>query len=176
MTKENTTTDLEALVYDFVDLRTEFGKKAYARASNLEGPRITALKELITKLKSKGISRLRSPLKFNFVGFEKGDKYEIIGRSIAGPGLRNVYRYSISYADSGIEKRAGHREEVGQIGSLGEIVVGSILKNELPVLFPVFGDDRYEEFFSEPGREERKDEVSLLVFTCKKRYGRYCPS
>jgi hypothetical protein len=155
--------ELEALVEDFVDLRTEFGKKALERVGNLRGPRITALRELIKDLKSKGIETLKAPLRFRLVDFEKGKKYEIVGESIAGPGLNKVYRYSISYADSGTEVRAGQVLGVGQVASLGEIEVGSILKNEFSVLLPVFGDDRYEEFFSPSGREKRKKETTKEI-------------
>ena len=147
--------NLEQLVGSFVDLRTGFGKKALARASRLKGPRRTALLELVSRLKGKGITRLSRPLKFKFVGYEEGSKFETVGTSIAGPKLRYLYKYAISLAD----RKASYVAGVGHTGILGEIQVGRILREELPVLLPIFGDERYEEFFSEEGRKKRTQEL-----------------
>ncbi|MDD5193783.1 MAG: hypothetical protein PHF67_04340 [Candidatus Nanoarchaeia archaeon] len=154
---------LEQQVREIVDYRTEFGKTAVARVQNLAGARIPALRNLIAALKQKGISRLDAPLKFKLVGYERAGKHETIGKSIANPKLRTVYRYSLHTSDTRQEIVAGQVVGVGQVGTLGEIEVGGTLKDEFPIFFPVFGDDRYEEFFSSQGREKRRSEGTEKV-------------
>ena len=146
---------LEKTVGEFVDLRTNFGQTALARAKNLEGPRVKALLELIKKLKEKGITNLGAPLVFSLKDYQKGDVHERVGVSIASPELRTMYTYSIHAG--GVN--AGQVEGLGNVGRLGEISVGKILNKELPVLLPVLGDERYSEFFDLPGRQRRNKDV-----------------
>lgn len=159
MTSSN---QLVELVSEFVDKRTTFGNQAIDRAAVLAGPQITALYELIQQIKSKGITKINGPLQFKLVGYEKGDKFETVGKSIASPNLRTAFRYSLSVTGTTSSARAGQVAGVGQVGSLGEIEVGKILNAKLPILMPVLGDNRYIEFFQESGRENRSEEVSEI--------------
>jgi len=150
---------LERIVNEVVDLRTNFGKNISEISGKLTGSREVALKELFTKIKEKGIKNLSQPVKFKLVGFEKGGKFERIAESISGQRLRVVYKYSISYG----ETRAGYREGIGQLGVLGEIEIGRKLKKWLPELSGILGDKRYKEFFKPSGLKKRADELNATT-------------
>lgn len=151
---------LVELVEEFVDKRTNFGQEAIARAARLAGPQVEASYELISRIKSKGITKINNPLQFRLVGYEKGEKHERIGQSIANPKLRTVFRYSISATGTTGDARSGQVAGVGAVGNLGEIEVGKILNEKLPILIPILGDDRYREFFQQQGRNNRNREAT----------------